>query len=210
MAITGFLLALFLLVHMAGNIVILVSQEAFNKYAYALTSNKALLFSAEAGLIALLGIHFVASVVLTRRNKKARPQRYEYRENTKKSRRTWASSNMIITGLFILLFLVVHLLNFKFGEEVMIEQDGVLMRDLAYNVIASFQKPLEVAFYVIAMIMIAMHLSHGFRSAFGTLGLETSRTEKILKRISQVYLVVVFGGFIFIPLGIYFLMETGL
>lgn len=205
MGVTGILFATFLIAHVAGNMLLLVSPELFNKYAYALTSNKALLYTAEAGLVGILVAHIVSAAILSKRNRAARPQSYAKKQNSGRSRRRWWSSNMGISGLFILFFIVVHLLNFKWGPYFTTVVDDTEMRDLAKLVISDFQQPVKVAFYSIAMVLIAMHLMHGVRSAFATLGLESPRYERPLYFIARFWAVGVMGLFLLIPLWIYFI-----
>jgi succinate dehydrogenase / fumarate reductase cytochrome b subunit len=203
MALTGLGLALFLLAHVAGNLVILVSTTAFNQYAHALTSNLALLYTAEAGLIALFVVHIVLAIQLTRRNRAARPVAYYRVSNTGRSRRFWGSSNMAISGLVILIFIVYHILHFKFGPSYSTIEGETPMRDLARLVFEEFAKPSQVAIYEIALLMLGMHLWHGFRSLWDTLGVGTSRCDKLIKRITHAYVIVVIGGFMMIPLWIF-------
>jgi len=205
MSFSGMLLALFLVAHMSGNLLILVSHSKFNEYAYLLTSNKLLLFSAEAGLIALLALHVWMAISVTRRNRAARPIPYAVTTNSGRSRRWWGSSNMGITGTFILLFVIYHLIHFKFGPHYTTVQGETEMRDLAKLVFDEFQKPVEVFLYVAAMILIGFHLLHGIRSMFDTLGLNQTKWDKTILRFSYAYVLIVFGGFIIIPLAIFFL-----
>lgn len=205
MAVTGLLLSFFLLAHVAGNLLILVSPELFNEYAYTLTSNKLLLFSAEAGLIAIFVAHIIAAVKVTKRNRAARQSRYQVKANSGRSRRTWYSSYMAVSGLFLLVFIIIHLLDFKFGEETMIVQNGVEMRDLASLVIHEFSETGESLFYVVAMLLLATHLLHGVRSAFATTGLEYPKLSKAIRGLVNLFVVAVIGGFITIPVWIYFI-----
>lgn len=204
MAVTGILLCLFLLTHVAGNLTILIDPELFNAYAFNLTSNKAFLYTAEVGLASIFILHIFAAIKLTRMNRKARPVSYAFQSNTGRSRRSWMSSNMGLTGTLILLFLIFHIRNFKFGEEVMISQNGQEMRDLAFNVINDFQQPFYVLIYVVAMLILVMHLLHATQSFFATLGLESSRTLALSENFSRIFVLLVGGGFLLIPLWIYF------
>ena len=111
---------------------------------------------------------------------------------------------MLNLFLVILLFLIFHIRNFKFGEEVMTFQDGQEMRDLAFNVINDFQQPFYVLIYVVAMLILIMDLLHATRSFFATLGLESSRTLALSECFSRIFVLLVGGGFILIPLWIYF------
>lgn len=204
MASSGMLLALFLVAHMAGNIVILVSASKYNEYSYALTANKLLLFTAEAGLIALLLVHLVVAIQLTCRNRAARPVPYAMKSNTGRSRRWWASSNMGVLGTLVLIFIIYHLIHFKFGTHYVTTENGVEMRDLAKLVFEEFKEPFEVCLYVAAMIVVGMHLAHGFRSIWDTLGINDSKRNRLIRMLTHLYIVVVFGGFISIPLWIFF------
>ncbi len=204
MALTGILLCLFLLTHVAGNMTILIDPDLFNAYAFSLTSNKTFLYTAEAGLIGIFLLHIYAAIKLTRLNRRARPVPYEFESNTGRSRRSWMSSNMGLTGTLILLFLIFHIRNFKFGDVMMTEVHGIEMRDLAFNVIKDFQQPIYVWIYVLAMVVLIWHLLHATRSFFATLGLENSKTLSISQNFSRVFVILVGGGFILIPLWIYF------
>jgi len=203
MALTGLGLSLFLLAHVAGNLIILVSTEAFNQYAYTLTSNLALLYIAEAGLIALFVVHIWMAISLTRRNRASRPVPYYRVTNTGRSRRFWGSSNMAISGFAILAFVVYHILHFKFGASYPTVQNETPMRDLARLVFEEFAKPSQVAIYEIALLLLGTHLWHGFRSLWDTLGVGTTRCDQLVKRLTHGYVVVVIGGFMIIPLWIY-------
>ncbi len=202
MSLTGMLMALFLLVHMAGNLMILVSHEKYNEYSHLLTSNKALLYSAEGGLIVLVLLHIWMAIKLTRWNRASRPIPYVAKTNTGRSRRTWWSSRMGLTGTFVLLFIIFHLWHFKFGTNFGIVQNNIEMRDLARLVHEDFQT-FYAWIYIAALVVIGMHLAHGFRSLFSTLGLENSRWERCVLRLTQIYVLVVFGGFILVPLAIW-------
>lgn len=200
MAISGTLLSLFLFAHMAGNLLILVSAESYNNYAHMLTSNKLLLYTAEAGLLGLVFAHIVVAIVLTKRNRAARPQAYVVRASSGRSRRSWFSSNMIITGGFVLFFVPYHLWHFKWGPNTPTIQNGIEMRDLAGLVQAEFAQPFEVILYVVAMLVIAGHLLHGVRSLWGTYGVETNKTHQLVYLVSRAFVVLVMGGFAIIPL----------
>ncbi|MBN8554993.1 MAG: succinate dehydrogenase cytochrome b subunit [Deltaproteobacteria bacterium] len=208
MSATGMALALFLLLHVVGNLVILIDPIQFNHYAHSLAENP-LLLPAEFGLIAILLIHIGIAIQLTRANRAARPIPYAVRQNTGRSRRWWGSSNMGITGTFVLIFIIYHLWHFKFGQVIPTTQGGVEMRDLAATVKGEFSEWPEVTIYIVAMILIMMHLLHGFRSAFETLGIVRSRWDKVFLIFTKGYVIAVMGGFILIPLWIFFKARAG-
>lgn len=204
MALTGILLSFFLLMHMSGNLLVLFSPEAFNFYSYRLTSNKTFLYVAEVGLAAIFLLHVFVAIKLTRLNRQAKPQSYVYKKSTGRSRRSWMSSNMMMTGSLIFLFLIFHIRNFKFGEVRTTVQNGIEMRDLAFNVINDFSNPSYVVIYVLAMFILILHLLHGVRSFFASTSLETQKTASFNYWVSRAFVFVVGVGFILIPLWIYF------
>mgnify|MGYP000719426843 CR=1 FL=1 len=153
MGVTGLLLCGFLISHLAGNCLIYVGSDVFNTYAYTLISNP-LIYVAEAILAAIFFTHLGLALKLTMENKAARPQRYYIQQNTGRGA-TFASSTMPYTGLIVLTFMILHLLHFKFGPVYMTNVDGVEMRDLYKTVIMYFQSPLNVAWYIFAMIALA-------------------------------------------------------
>ena len=204
MALTGMLLCGFLLLHMLGNVIILFSPEAYNLYSFKLTSNKIFLYTAEVGLLGLAILHILVAIKLSLHNRRSRPERYQNKKNSGLSRRTWYSSNMIITGGIILYFIVTHLLDFRFGEEIMTVQNSVTIRDVAASVIGEFQEMGDVIFYVVAITLLMFHILHGLRSAFASLGLEYPRYEKSFNVLSKLFVFGVSAGFIVIPIWIYF------
>lgn len=203
MSLTGMALSLFLLLHLAGNLMILANAQKYNEYSHMLVTNP-LILPAEFGLIALVALHIYMAIRLSRQNRAARPIAYEVRANTGRSRRWLGSSNMGITGSLILAFIVYHIIHFKFGEFIPTVQGGVEMRDLASLVKHEFSEEGEVALYVIAMVVIMLHLLHGLRSIWDTLGVATTVWDKVFLWVSRIFVVGVMGGFILIPLMLYF------
>lgn len=199
-ALTGLLLCGFLVSHLLGNILILVGADAFNLYAHKLISLGALLYVAEAGLTAIFALHFVLAIKLTIENRVARGQQRYYVKNRTGRGETIMSATMPYTGLVLLVFLVLHILQFKFGAHYTTTVDGVEMRDLHRLVVEYFQSPLNVAWYVFAMAAAAMHTAHGFQSAFQTFGWNHSVWMPKIKILGYLYAVFVAGGFAFITI----------
>jgi succinate dehydrogenase / fumarate reductase cytochrome b subunit len=160
MGATGLIWSLFVLTHMAANMLILFSAEKYNLYSHALTSNP-LLIVAELGLLAALLFHVVDGVWLTIQNKAARPRKYAMPTNGEKKAR-FQSKFMIFHGTLLLVFIVLHLITFKYGQIYTTTINGVEMRDLHRLVIQVFQQPGYVVWYVISMIVVFLHLAHGF------------------------------------------------
>jgi len=198
MGVTGLLLCGFLVSHLLGNFLIFVGADAFNLYAYTLTSNP-LIYLAEAVLLSIFLVHLFMATKLVIENKKARPVPYYSKQPTGRGA-TVASSTMPYTGLVILIFLVLHLLHFKFGTYYETTVDGVTMRDLYKTVIEYFKTPLNVAWYVIAMAALAMHVSHGFWSAFQSIGFNHPKYTPCIGTLSKVFAVLVFLGYSALPI----------
>jgi len=204
MAVTGLLLIGFLIAHVSANLLILFDAEAFNAYSHKLISNP-LIYIAELGLLALFVAHLGAGIITERRNRAARPIAYGTKQNAgHTSRKTLASSTMIFSGALALLFVPLHIWGFKFGAYYeSTTHPGT--RDLARLVIEEFQSPLLVGWYVFAMIVIGFHAFHGIGSAFESLGV-TLNQRAWLKNGGRALALVIFGGFIVIPLTIHFFM----
>lgn len=203
MAVTGLLLIGFLIAHVAANMLLLVDPEAFNAYSHALVSNP-LIYIAELALLGLFVAHLGAGILTERRNRGARPIAYGMRQNAgHNSRKTLASSTMIFSGVLALLFVPLHIWGFKFGAYYeSATHPGT--RDLARLVVEEFQNPFLVGWYVLAMVVIGFHAFHGIGSAFESLGV-TLNQRAWLKNGGRALALLIFGGFLVIPLTIHFL-----
>jgi succinate dehydrogenase / fumarate reductase cytochrome b subunit len=205
--LTGLLLFGFLVSHLAGNLSLLAGAAAFNLYAYKLESLGILIYIAEAGLVVIFLLHIVKTLGLYRLNAAARPARYEQKKWAgHTSRKTWSSTTMALTGLFILFFVIVHVRTFKFGP--WYEDPATGHRDL-YRVVADiYRNPLYTGFYVVAMGLIGMHLNHGISSAAQSLGLSNERLSRNLVRGGRVLAVLIAGGFAILPIYMYFASQV--
>lgn len=203
MGITGLLLCGFLLTHLAGNLLIFVGPEAFNKYSHALTSNKAI-YIAEAILAAIFLSHIGLAIKLTMENKAARPEGYYMRKHSGRGS-TFASSTMPYTGMIGFVFLVLHILGIKFGAYYEATYDGVVIRDVYRTTIELFQNPANIAFYVVAVVALGIHVSHGFWSAFQSLGFNHPKYMPKIKIVSKLFGLLVAVGFGALPIVCYFL-----
>lgn len=198
MGITGLALCGFLITHLLGNFLIFVGPDAFNLYAYKLTSTP-LIYVAEAGLLAIFLTHMGLAARLTIENKMARPVGYYMTQATGRGL-TFASSTMPWTGIGIGVFVVLHILHFKFGAHYDVVVDGVEMRDLYKLVVEEFQSKAFTFGYIVAMAFVGVHVSHGFWSAFQSLGFNHPKYTPVLKALSLVYALAVFGGFASLPI----------
>lgn len=206
MAVTGLALCGFLFMHMLGNLIIFISQDAFNMYSYKLTSNP-LIYVAEAGLVVLFGAHIVMAIRLTLENKQARPVPYYSKVRTGRGT-TFASQTMPYTGLIGLVFLVIHIINFKLAVITMngvnmTTNDGIEMVDLYTLVISHFQDPIAIVIYLVGVIAFGIHVSHGFQSAFQSLGVNSEKYTPLIKKASLGFAVLITIGFTVVPLWAY-------
>ncbi len=202
-ALTGLALFLYRIVHLAGNLLILVGASTYNGYAAMLLSNP-LLVPVEIGLVAIFIIHVYKAIVMWWDNRKARPQRYASKQWAgDPSRKTVASSTMIYTGLITLIFIVLHVKMFKYGDVQLVGPDR--HEDLYSLVIGTFHDPLWVVFYELCLVLLGFHLWHGFASAFESLGVHYADSNTGIVRLGKVLAIIIAGGFFFIPLWVYFL-----
>jgi succinate dehydrogenase / fumarate reductase cytochrome b subunit len=201
---TGLALFLYLLVHIAGNLMVFGGPAFFNKYAYTLESNP-LIPVIEIGLLLIFLMHVYKTINMYLANQQARPVRYVQKKGAgKPSRKTVASSTMIFSGLWLLLFLIIHVRAFRYGTEYEWPEGG---RDLYRLEMENFSNPLMVLFYVISMVVVGSHLWHGASSTFQSLGLDhPTWTPRILKA-GKVLAVLIAGGFIVIAVWAYFVQP---
>lgn len=208
--ITGIGLMLFLIGHLLGNFAIFGSKDAFNIYTKTLESLGPLLYLIEAGLAFFFLYHTFLGVSIWWNKRKARPEGYDtYKSRGGASHQTLASKSMIYTGTVILIFLVIHIWSFKFGDTEVVMIDGEAARDLRALVIEKFTTPLYAFGYTFVLALLIAHLSHGFWSAFTSLGMKHGETSKKMQAIAYGFSIVLMLGFIFIPLYIYFTGGTG-
>ncbi len=202
MAVTGFALLGFVIGHMLGNLQIFIGQEQLNAYAAKLHAMPALLWVARLGLLAVTGLHIWAAVSLTIENRQARPSNYK-REGTIQA--TYASRTMRWSGVIIFAFVIYHLMHFTVQvthPEYREMLDSAGRPDVYGMVIAGFSSFWVSAFYIVAMLLLAMHLSHGIASMLQTLGLRSSGTRGIIGAISWLFAAIIFVGNTSIPLAI--------
>ena len=198
--VTGLALVLYLIVHIAGNLMVFGGPALFNKYAYTLESNP-LIPVIEIGLLFIFLVHVYKTVTMFLSNQQARPARYAMKKRAGyTSRKTLASTTMIFTGLWLLIFIVIHVKAFRYGTEYAWAEGG---RDLYRLEIENFSNPLIVVFYVLSMVVVGSHLWHGASSAFQSLGLDNPRWTPRIRATGKVLAVVIAGGFITIAVWAY-------
>jgi succinate dehydrogenase / fumarate reductase, cytochrome b subunit len=198
--VTGVLLFAYLILHIAGNLMVFLGRETFNNYSHALISNP-LVVPVEIGLVIVFLIHLFKAVRMTFQNQSARPVKYAKKTWAGgESQKSLASSSMILTGLAILIFVPIHVMTFKYGA---FYDVGGGVRDLYRMEVENFSSPLAVLFYVVMMIVVGLHLWHGVASSFQSLGLNGPRFTPLIRKIGKVSAVVIAGGFIVITLWVF-------
>ena len=198
-ALTGLALVLFLAGHLSGNLLIFAGEEAFNEYAEFLHTflHGMGVWIARIGLLVCFVVHIVFTILLVKENKAARPK-YAHEATVQAP---GSSRIMIWSGLTILAFVIFHILHFTVRTD---SELAALGETSPWKmVIEGFQNPLVVIFYLIAMTLLCSHLSHGVASIFQTLGLRSKKTAGPIKFIAKAYAIVIYLGFISIPLAIY-------
>ncbi len=201
-ALSGLSLVGFLILHLAGNLLVLVSPDAFNGYSDRLIHNP-LLIPAELGLLALFLLHVFKTVRLWFGSRDARPHGYVQKKRARHtSRKSLASTTMIISGTFLFVFVLLHLVTFKYGPHY-VSADHPGERDLYRLVIEVFSKPGYVLFYVVSMVIIGFHLWHGASSAFQSLGIDQGGIAPKIRAAGWGLAVVIAGGFLIIPVWVF-------
>ena len=188
MAASGLLLTFFIITHLLGNSVSFLGREAFNAYAERLHSLGVLIYLFELGLLTLFLIHILTGVILYFENLGARPSRYSV--DTSAGGRSLGSRTMPYTGLIILVFIIVHLMNFHFTDK------SVLIADLVRELLS---RPGLAFFYIFSLVALALHLSHGFWSLFQSIGFNHEKYNRFLLKGALAFSILVGFVFILIP-----------
>lgn len=207
MSLAGLFLVVFLVVHLAINITVILckSTETFNKAANFMTTNPVIKVL-EIVLFAGFLLHMIYSTIVNIHNLMTRPVGYKVKNNSQLS---FFSKYMIHTAIIITIFLVLHLLDFYVKSKIIgdvpdVTYDGVTMHNLGALVLARFKIGWVVIVYVVALLGLGFHLHHGFQSAFQTLGWNHPVYTPVIKAIGLIYSIVISLGFISIPVVIYF------
>jgi succinate dehydrogenase / fumarate reductase cytochrome b subunit len=197
MAITGAILFLFVLGHLAGNLLVFGGRSALNAYSQFLHFDTGLLWCIRVVLIVAVLLHITATVQLALRNKAARPIGYSRKEAINSS---YASRTMYWSGPIVLAFVIFHLLQFTAGT---IHPDATFIPgDVYHNVTAGFRVWWVSAWYIFALILLGLHLRHGLWSAFQSVGLAHPRHTQTLKTAALWIAVLIVIGYISIPISI--------
>lgn len=209
MSLTGLFLILFLLIHLIGNLQLLMPDEgkAFNIYADFMSGNP-LIKVVSLGLYAGILLHAIQGILIAVENRKAKGRKYAVNTGDNGS---WASKSMALLGLLILFFLCVHMGDFwvkiRFTDALEMVSYPELdheVQNVYKRVNLAFANVWIVVIYMIGLLALALHLLHGFQSAFTTLGLQHKKYSPLIKMIGVAYSVLIPIGFALIPLYMFF------
>lgn len=203
MALSGFFLLVFLLQHCSINFLSVVNPDAFNSVSHFMGTNPLIQFVLQPILAFGVIFHIGMGIYLNRLNDAARPVKYAM--NRPSENASWMSRNMVITGIMIMLFLGLHFydfwipeLNIKFVQG---DMSGLLegggfryYEELSHK----FHDPIRTGLYVLSFIFLSLHLLHGFQSAFQSAGFRHSRYTPVIKKLGDIYAILVPTGFIVI------------
>lgn len=205
MALSGFFLLIFLLQHMAINMLSVLSPEMFNEVSHFMGTNPLIQFAMQPVLAFGVVFHLIMGMALELKNRAARPIKYAYNKPGENS--SWISRNMIYTGIMIMLFLGLHFYDFWFPELKLKFIDGDMSGLLAEGgfryyeeLVHKFVDPVRVGLYVLSFVFLALHLLHGFQSAFQSVGFNHNKYTPIIKKLGNAYAILIPAGFIFIAL----------
>lgn len=207
--ITGVLLVLFVIGHLSGNLSLLSSDpNVFNKYSAFLHGFGSLLYVVEIGLALVILIHAYIGIAIAMRKAKARKDGYQMQKSKGgPSKQSISSRTMIITGLVLLVFLVIHLKQFRFGPGIdhgyRAMVDGKEMYDLHKLTAETFQHVEWVIVYVGVMILLGFHLRHGIWSALQSLGAMRPRYTPIIYSLALILGILLAVGFLILPIWLY-------
>lgn len=204
MAVSGIVMLLYLIAHMIGNLKVFAGRESFNSYSEWIRTigepavpAQTTLWIIRIVLVVAVVAHFWAAVSLWRQARRARPQRYVRKKAVAQS---YASRTMRWGGVIVLLFIVWHILDLTVGA---VNPDGT--DTTPYDrLVASFSNPFITAFYVLALILLGMHLRHGIWSATQTLGQSNRRREKTVNLFALAFATLLTLGFLLVPFSVLF------
>ena len=191
---------LFLIPHMGGNILFLFGPEMFNSYAMHLHQLVPIVIGLEVLMIVSITIHMVMAFRVVLENRKASGKRLTQKSTAKRS---LAAKLMPYSGGMIFIFIIKHLLDFTFKSKEQIDLHGHMANDVYGMVLARFQDPVHVAFYVLFMVAVGLHLSHALQSSLQTYGLYVPKEGSKIKLVSTFIAVVMASTFAIIPIVAY-------
>jgi len=209
MALTGLGLFGFVVAHLLGNLQIFLGPEAINRYGSFLKSLGEILWAARIALIVMVVLHIWAAIKLSAENRAARPVGYGKYKPVGSS---YASRTMLMSGLIIAAFIIYHLLHYTAlikeinltGTDFSQLQDEKGRHDVYRMMVLGFQQPMVSIFYVIAIALLSLHLSHGVSGMFQSLGLRSKNYKGLIDGLAKFMAIALFAGYVSIPLAVLF------
>jgi succinate dehydrogenase / fumarate reductase cytochrome b subunit len=208
MALTGCALILFVIGHLLGNLQVFLGPDVLNRYGHFLQSNMEIVWPARLGLLGCVVLHVLAAVRLSAENKAARPVGYKGAPNPIAA--SYASRTMMMSGLIVAAFIVYHLLHYTVlvqsmnfsGQDFAAFLDEKGRHDIYRMMIVGFQQPIVALFYVIAMALLCLHLSHGVEAMFQSLGVRVGCCPCLPKCLAKWGAILIFIGYACIPVAV--------
>ena len=200
MALSALFLIIFLLQHFAINVMSVFSPEIFNELSHFMGTNPVVQFALQPVLLFGVVFHFVMGFILEIKNKNARSVSYAKSNGAANS--PWVSRNMIWSGLFILFFMGFHFYDFWIPEisYKYIEMKPADPNRYHHEVVEMFHNPWRVGIYTLSFVFLALHLRHGFQSAFQSMGVNSKKYTPLIIKLGNLYALLIPAGFIFIAL----------
>ncbi len=201
-AVTGILLVLFVIGHLAGNLTFFFGPDWINAYAVHLRDLGPLLWVARIGLLVAVGLHIFFTMKLWQENHTARPEKYAVKNRVQS---TVFARTMRLTGLIVFAFVIFHLAHFTWlivHPEFRAWHDAQGRHDVFRMIVDGFSYPLVSGFYILSLALLASHLSHGIGSLFQTLGLSNRRLQPLFAKGGKFIAWALFVGFASIPVSV--------
>ncbi len=202
MGVTGLLLFLFVVIHILGNLQIFLGPVSINEYAVSLKSRPWLLWPMRIGLLVIALLHITTAIQLALENREARPVKYATGTPIAS---TYAARTIVISGLIILAFVLFHLGHFTLGfvdRDLLTLEDAMGRHDVYRMMVTGFSNPFVSGFYIVSMLLLSLHLSHGLTSAFQSIGLRSQRTLRGLQLVAAFAVTLIFLASCMIPIAV--------
>lgn len=208
MAVSGALLFLFVVGHLVGNLQIFLGPEAINRYGHFLQSNLEIIWPVRIGLLVLVGLHIWSAIQLSVENKATRPVGYAGAPAAPAA--SYASRTMLMSGLIIAAFVIYHLLHYTAqvqainltGKDFLALHDEKGRHDVYAMMVLGFQQPIVSGFYIVAMALLCLHLSHGVYAMFQSLGIKVGCCPCLPKCLAKWGAILIFAGYVSIPVAV--------
>lgn len=207
MAVSGFVLFLFVIAHLAGNLQFFIGPESINRYGDFLQTNLEVLWPARIILLIMVGLHIWSAIKLSAENKAARPVPYA---NWNPTVASYASRTMLMSGLIVLAFIIYHLLHFTVQVEYinLTHQNFVTLEDakgrhdIFKMIVLGFSNGWVSAFYIFAIALLCLHLSHGLSGMFQSIGWKNQAYSPYLEKAARILAWLIFIGYVSIPISV--------